>query len=85
MKELGVRGFVFACVLMLPLAARAGTFPLHDPENYPPGTVTDAGPVTYVDGYNIEALGHEVLKLSAEVARLQAAIVKISATTKTAP
>lgn len=69
---------------MLPLAARAGTFPLHDSKTYPPGTVNDAGPVTYVDGYNIEALGDEVVRLSAEVARLQA-MIKISATTKTAP
>jgi hypothetical protein len=80
----GVRRSVFGCVLMLPLTAWAGTLPLHDSKNYPPGTVTDAGPVTYVDGYNIEALGDEVVRLSAEVARLQA-VIKISATTKTAP
>jgi hypothetical protein len=83
MKELGVRR-IFLGMGLLPLAAWAGTLPLHDPKHYPPGTVNDAGPVTYVDGYNIEALGDEVVRLSAEVARLQA-IVKVSATTKTAP
>lgn len=70
---------------MLPLAAWAGTFPLHDSKNYPPGTVTDAGSVTYVDGYNIEALGDEVVRLSAEVARLQLAVKAISATRETVP
>jgi hypothetical protein len=79
-----VKSIFLGIALLLPLSASAGTFPLHDPKDYPPGTVTDAGPITYVDGFNIEALGHEVLKLSAEVARLQA-VVKISSTTKTAP
>jgi hypothetical protein len=81
MKEHGVR-LIFFGMGLLPLAAWAGTLPLHDSKNYPPGTVNDAGPVTYVDGYNIEALGDEVVRLSAEVVRLQA-IIKVSATTKT--